>query len=681
MNSTSKNRQYIHQIDGLRAIAVLGVVIYHFLPNAIPGGYSGVDMFFVISGFLITKSLYREGNIANKGDVFDFYVRRFFRIYPLYLFVLIVFIFVSCFIYIPDDLTKQAEQSISAILLIPNYYFMSKLDVGYFSTDAKSSIFLHLWSIGVEIQNYIIWGVGLCIISKFTLRIKILIISMVLLFSFIYSQYQLSVNNLVSFYSPLSRVWEFAAGSLCYLMRERKNKSYLFFLIVNAIGFGLIASSYFILNDYSPYPGLLAAPSVLGIMLLIVGFTNTSVSIDWVLGNPILTIIGKISYSMYLWHWPLVVLYQYEYGKISVGIAISLFSLVFLVSLITERYIELPFRDSSPSKKKRKKLKINARLLILMAGSITAISTIQLISYNHGYLNLDKNAFDKRSDLVNAFTRPAYVYDFNCQSINSFSESIFNDDRCVIGNKKNQPQMLIVGDSNSAHFVGYLSQVASNEGLTFRNATQSSCPPMGSGVVAGYTDFKYINACKQYNDSLRKYANDYDVIFIGALWEKYYKNKNFKADFEKMIDALSRGGKEVIIALQVPVFGDYDKNCTLKKMKNDGLNCNDRLTEPKPYSDANEYIKNISKKYRGVHTFDISDLICDEEGCHASINDNPIYYDSEHLSMNGSAYLGFFAERNHKTPFFLKQDFFNGKRRAPTPLHEPSAAELWDSFK
>lgn len=680
MSESTKNQKYIHQIDSLRAIAVLGVIIYHLQPGFLPGGYAGVDIFFVISGFLITNSLFRADKLTFKKNVLSFYKNRFFRIYPLYSIVVLFFVVVSCYIYLPVDLKKQVNQSISAILLMPNYYFMNNLDVSYFSTDAKSSLLLHLWSVGVEIQNYIIWGGLLFFISKATVKIKAITVTIIAIISFLYSQYLLDVNSLVSFYSPLSRMWEFAIGSFCYIISGSKIKSLTLYRVSNAIGFCLIAFSYFMLRDSTPYPGGWAIPGVLGAALLIQGVNAGPNYTNWILDSVILKRIGVLSYSIYLWHWPLIALYQYEYGDVTFLSSVIIFALTVIMSLISVKYIESPFREHNPLNLNNKKINTKTRLASILLITCLTITSNHIVISNDGYVNIDRGLMDKESKTIAEFTKPAYMYDFNCQSMNYFNSQIFNSERCIIG-KKEPPQMLIAGDSNSAHFVGYLSQIASHENLAFRNATQSSCPPFSSDSVKAYTDINNLKACESYNNALRNNAKNYDVIFIGALWSKYYQNGNFKNDFEKMIEDFSIDDKQIIIALQIPIFNQYDKDCTLKKLKINSIDCNSRLSEPKVISEANEYIKSIVKKHRNIHLFDMSNLLCDSIMCHASVNNKPVYYDREHLSMNGSAYLGFLSIKENKVPYFLSDKYFNDKRYAPLPSHEPDTDELWNAFR
>lgn len=656
--------KYFHNIDTLRCIAVLGVLFYHLNPSLLPGGYSGVDVFFVISGFLIASSLKLDAKIKRQ-DVLYFLRRRFFRVYPLYIFSIVIFSLASCLIYLPSDLVKQLNQTLPALLLLPNFHFLNNIDNGYFSTEAKNTVFLHLWSVGVEFQNYIICGLFAWFLSRPIVKHKKTTVVTIIVISLIYSQVLAMKNSAESFYLPLSRTWEFCVGILCYLI-IKKNKSTL----ASMIGLAIVISFYLCAGKEINYPGFWAVPVVAGTAIFILFSIDSKDSIQ----NPHpVRYIGRISYSIYIWHWPIIALINYLYGDVSTKAAFIALLVTYVLSIFSYRYIEAPFREVKSINPvfKSGALLTSAILLLLI--------TINVLEHD-GYVDINRELYNKNKDSIYSFTQPAYKFDFNCQSMKSFSPTLFDSDKCLTG-KKDAPQMLIVGDSNAAHFVGYLSQIAVSEKLTFRNITQSSCPPFESDVIEQYTDARYVNACKKYNDVLRTRINQYDVIFIGALWDKYYDNRSFKKHFEKMLADFSKNNKQIIIALKIPKFVSYDKSCFLKKMKVPFLNCTQRLSEDDIDIPVNRYISEMAKENKNIHIFDMSNMLCDDKKCYSSINNVPVYFDSDHLSMNGSAYLGKIAMDSHAVPDFLEPNFFKDKRRASLPIHEPDSTELWSQFK
>lgn len=657
--------KYYHNIDTLKCIAVLGVFLYHLNPSLLPGGYSGVDVFFVISGFLIASSLKINAKIK-KQDVLCFLKRRFLRVYPLYVFSIVIFSLASSFIYLPSDLVKQLNQVFPALLLFPNFHFLNHIDNGYFSTEAREAVFLHLWSVGVEFQNYIICGLFAWVISSPIIKYKKITVVTIIIVSLIYSQLLAMNNGTESFYLPLSRTWEFCVGILCYLIIKKNKKT-----LVSMIGLILIISFYACVGSKINYPGVWAIPVVVGTAIFILFSADSKNSTQ----NPLLVrYTGKISYSIYIWHWPIIAFINYLYGDVSVKAAFIAFLVTYAVSIFSYRYIETPFRGT---KSINPVFKYGGVLAFVILSSLITVSVLE----HDGYVNINKELYYKNRDSIDSFTQPAYKFNFNCQSsMASFSPTLFDNDRCITG-KKDAPQMLIVGDSNAAHFVGYLSQIAVSEKLTFRNVTQSSCPPFESDVIAQYVDARYVNACKKYNKVLRAHINQYDVIFIGALWDKYYDNKSFKKHFEKMIADFSSDNKQIIIALKIPKFVGYDKLCFLKKMKVPFLDCAQRLSEGNVDIPVNRYITDMARENKNIHTFDMSSMLCDEKKCHSIINNIPVYFDSDHLSMNGSAYLGKIAMDRHAVPDFLEPTFFEGKRRAPLPIHEPDSSALWSQFK
>jgi peptidoglycan/LPS O-acetylase OafA/YrhL len=341
--------QYRADIDGLRAVAVLSVVGYHVFSGAIRGGFIGVDVFFVISGYLISTIIF--GNLERERFSYvEFYRRRVRRIFPALLIVLAGSLIAGWFLLRSDEYAALGKDTAGSAAFVANFTFWQ--EVGYFDTDSALNPLLHLWSLAVEEQFYIVWPVILWIIWKLWKRGFLVLTGGLALISFTLNVLTLSTDPTADFYSPVTRLWELMVGGiLAYLMLHKeshlgrgKNWSAI-------AGIALIVSAVFVFDAGSPYPGWRALLPTVGAFLLIsagphVWFNRT------VLAHPAAVWVGLISYPLYLWHWPLLAFAQTmneyaELGSSTRGIRIVVVLTSFVLAWLTYLFIESPIRSGS----------------------------------------------------------------------------------------------------------------------------------------------------------------------------------------------------------------------------------------------------------------------------------------------------------------------------------------------
>jgi peptidoglycan/LPS O-acetylase OafA/YrhL len=336
--------KYRSDIDGLRAIAVLSVVAFHAFPELITGGFIGVDIFFVISGYLISTIIFDS---LEKSDFSfsDFYARRVLRIFPA-----LVLVLVSCFIFgwttlLADEFMQLGKHMVAGASFASNLVLWD--EAGYFDNSADAKPLLHLWSLGIEEQFYFVWPALLWLawkrkINLITLTVCIAIASFVINITTVY------VNPVAAFYSPLSRFWELLIGAaLAYLMLYKKDYLVGWHRLRDAISIVslcLFAFGVVWLTKTSVFPGWWALlPTLAGAFLIFSGphaWVNRTI-----LSNKVFVWVGLISYPLYLWHWPLLSFARIvEGGMTSIGIRISLVILSFILSWLTYRFIERPLR-------------------------------------------------------------------------------------------------------------------------------------------------------------------------------------------------------------------------------------------------------------------------------------------------------------------------------------------------
>ena len=333
---------YRPDIDGLRAIAVVSVIGYHYgLP--VPGGFAGVDIFFVISGYLITAMLVRDVE-AGRLSILSFYDRRIRRIVPALLGVMAATLLAGFVLLWPGDYATLGWSALYSAFGAGNLYFL--LHTGYFDQTADLQPLLHLWSLGVEEQFYLVWPLLLLAAGRFTRSRPALLglTAAILAASLGYAAFILPLDPKAAFYLPTTRAWELAMGAALVVL-PRLTLPALVRNLAALAGLALLGGWLFVLTDTMAFPGLAAVPACLGAALLIWACEQPT-AVGAALSFRPLRFVGKISYSLYLWHWPVLVLYRhFSEGRAPAPLAlVVLFGLAVALSWLSYRFVEQPFR-------------------------------------------------------------------------------------------------------------------------------------------------------------------------------------------------------------------------------------------------------------------------------------------------------------------------------------------------
>jgi peptidoglycan/LPS O-acetylase OafA/YrhL/lysophospholipase L1-like esterase len=324
----NRGHNYRADIDGLRAVAVVLVIAFHAFPNLVGGGFIGVDVFFVISGYLIT-GIILSGLRSFDFSLTGFYARRARRILPALAVVLAGVLAIGWSQLLPATYRSLGLHALASALFFPN--LLSWSEVGYFDAAAEAKPLLHLWSLGVEEQFYLVWPLLLVILSK---RPRWLIagLSVIAASSFLYSCYAAGHQPAAAFYSPWSRLWELGVGGILAAVNLRlRNRSF-----VSLFGIALIVGSAIFLKKTSPFPGALALIPVVGTALIIV-FGSRVLSHKWPVS------VGLISYPLYLWHWPLLSFASIA-GVTSAPAKVAIVVVSLVLATLTTVFIERPVR-------------------------------------------------------------------------------------------------------------------------------------------------------------------------------------------------------------------------------------------------------------------------------------------------------------------------------------------------
>jgi peptidoglycan/LPS O-acetylase OafA/YrhL len=623
--------KYRSDIDGLRAVAVLSVILYHINEAWIPGGFLGVDVFFVISGYLITFLLVKDISKTQQLHVAEFYERRIKRIIPALLFMLLSTYVVGTFLLSPKDLTSLLESAVWSTLSLANIYFHTSVDTGYFSTGSDELPLLHLWSLGVEEQFYIVWPFAILLLIKYvaSAKKKLLVIGSLVAASLILAQSLQSTNHSFAYYMLPTRAWELLAGSMvAFTVYNNISLSRITSEILSIVGIVLVGLGFVFVTNEDPVPGIAAVPTILGTSLLILSNTNYMTYVGRALSLKVMVLIGLVSYSAYLWHWPILAYLRYSMIEIDFTVGCLALVMSLLMATISYHLIEKPLRTVDFS---RKSIYIGYLILPVLSIALVSLTLTQAIKNKDSWVY----PWEQLESMTSA-TLPAYSYDYNCQ-YSEFDPQAFEEPRCVYPLNR-QPKVILIGDSNAAHYLGMIRVFAGYYGFSVKNATQSSCPPVFDGEYSWIKD-KYRKGCSIYRRAIKEEVLKYDTIVIGGSWGAY-SNPEFKEEFQKTIEFLSRQSVQVIIMGKVPIMPNYNNDCSVRSIRMPWIQCSDIFKNKRRQPTMNDYIERVTKKYSNVSYFHIRNQVCIKGECSPYYQGSPLYYDKGHLSMEGSALIG-----------------------------------------
>ncbi|MDB4745524.1 acyltransferase [bacterium] len=639
MNSTKQvvHRNYFPHIDGIRMLAVLAVVFYHLWAPLCPGGFIGVDVFFVISGYLITGGILRG---LNKGNftIWDFYHRRIKRILPAYFAVILGVFAMGCAVYYCSPLTHLSDATVMGTLFMGNLYFW-KMGGDYFAPDIHGNPLLHLWSLSVEEQFYLF--IPLLIIVIWTLRKQWLFPVLLLLtvLSFVGAVHAVWTESTgKAFYLAHLRAWELLAGSLLAMVPAVQGKKNLHTWLAG-VGLLLVLASYAIFTSETPFPGLSAFPAVLGTVLLIrygnAGWVDRMLSCRHAVG------VGKISYSLYLWHWPVMVFWKYvTYDQLYLLDYIGMLILSFALGYLSWRFVELPVRVSKTWTPRKSFAFSAAGIMILVSLGVATV-------FSRGWANvIHKNAneviVDYRAYFVEDLIRgksqkigKLIGYDLNLYEPFPFSLGATGDFKLGTGS---DAQILLVGDSHAAALQFGLDQI-------FRKHTRS-------GIVmsrSGSSSYNLETGFSQQIIAKLKEEQGIKKVILAQYWSnpKYPGLDLMVKQLEEFALLIRSMDKELYILTDIPV---YDVNVAAEAAK-------ERIIPPrkklKQMRRLEEYENRQGEINRNL------EVLCVRTGAvlvptHMALKREngyipfenvggkkiPLYRDDDHLSQKGSVLVG-----------------------------------------
>lgn len=612
-----KQLKYRPDIDGLRALAVLAVVYFHAFPEKLPGGFVGVDIFFVISGFLITQIIH-ENIKSDTFSFFDFYCRRIKRIFPSLILVLAASFIFGWIFLIFDEFQQLAKHIMSAVTFTSNVTLWN--ESGYFDNSGETKPLLHLWSLAIEEQFYVFWPLVLWVAWRIKFKL-IAVAALLLMASFIFNISNIKNDEIATFYSLMTRAWELLAGASLAIFIDSKKlvaDSYAEYL-GSIFGFGLIMLSMIILDKESLFPGWWALLPVLGTILVINNGTNSPVS-EYILSNKVIVWLGTISYPLYLWHWPLLSFARISEARIpDAHIRSKAILLAILLAWITYKVVEKPIRFG---KKIRENTKISALIILMLIMGTLAFFT---------YIKQGK-VFGKGEAIQNLYTGDIGHREFHQYSFEHFYECTPKKIakkaarwegyvRCQ-QSKINQPiDIALIGNSHAEHlFIGLA------ENLPSKNIVYYVFTGLPSIENQLYEDtFHFLNQ----TDSIKH-------IVISMDWAGKYDLDKVEAELLKTADQLIAKGKFVYLIEDVPTFSFDPIRCKGIRFPYKAEMCTD-LRKTQVYE---AMLNRVIKKNKRIRLIKTLKYFCDEQVCSMTQGNKLLFRDTNHLNVNGSQYLG-----------------------------------------
>lgn len=621
-------KNYRPDIDGLRAIAVLSVLMFHFNFPQTPGGFVGVDVFFVISGYLITRIIFGEIE-EERFTLSGFYARRIRRILPALLVMVLATLVAAYWLISPGSYVSLAESAVAAVASFANLYFLTHTD--YFDAASHSMPLLHTWSLSVEEQFYLAWPLILLLpFWRGDRKATFFIVALITVVGFIVCVAVTFDDQKLAFYLPFTRAWELSLGGALVFLPPITNR--LHAECARFLGLALIIGAVVLFPSDTPFPGWRAAIPVIGSALIITPSTVQTFG-SRLLSTAPFVFVGKISYSLYLWHWPVSVYWltytQEVFSGTDLLIAVSL---SFVLAWLSWRFVERPFRRPT---------KLVSRTLIRGAVAVITISGVAVfVGLADGFPSrISKGHHDLLSLKMTwnwdcAGTAPLNIPTQNCVAGKPWEEA--------------KTRGVIWGDSHAEHFMPLVHKAAidADASVALLRTCIAILRPAGAKII------NFPSECSlrtQFTKLIRDTPDIRFVILAGewTVWlhQLYRKDGDarspsigleiLRTEMASFVDELLALNVKVLLFTEVPTFSHDPIPCILftrrcsSAMVNFSRDRFDRVQKP-----ATEALREIAIKRKDVLAVVPTDGMCGEKTCRTFVDNEFIYRDIDHLRRN-----------------------------------------------
>jgi len=658
------NRQFLPEIQALRAAAVMMVVIYHYWPGTLTGGYVGVDAFFVISGYLITSHLLREVDRTGSVKLWAFYARRARRLLPASI-VVLLFVAAGTFLLLPTDLwTSTAHEVTASGFYVQNLWLASKA-VTYSASNDVASPVTHYWSLSAEEQFYLVWP-GLIIISCLVARRWLrghttttvgFTLLLVTLGSFAFSVWATQTHRAAAYFITPTRAWEFGAGALVVLLMRKWAPTLALARTLRWLGIvGLLAPAW-LYSNATPFPGYVAAlPVIATAAIIVAGDTGRADPSDLVVRLRPVQWLGDASYSIYLWHWPFMVFAPYVlHHNLNTPELLALMVLALFISGLSKSLVEdaMRFWPRLIRTSRASLLAAGVGMLVIALVSGTQVfaadrreqQTVAVLADVSGNPCFGAPAMENRARCPEALTAlplaavtkadAPWAPQPGCRGTGS-DPSVLT---CYWGTGKPSRVVAMVGDSHAEHWRSALHRIAKAKNWQVIEMYSGGCPPTDARSVAFERRSRDGDVCRRWTAKATaklKALRPDDVITTA------YAQQNVFEPADSGPAGFERVWREWLGFTRVTVLRDIPTTANRNEPQCLAINAGKPQACANPRSTVliDDDMMRAARPMRSeVNLVDLSDYFCDARRCHAVIGGASVYYDYDHMSMQFSASL------------------------------------------
>ncbi|GAA2986448.1 acyltransferase family protein [Microbacterium terrae] len=660
-------------IQGLRAIAVSAVVVYHFWPELLPGGFTGVDVFFVVSGFLITGQILRDVDRFGAGAfAARFWAARVRRILPAALLVLVAVLTASWFLVPASQWAEIGRNVVASALSIENWVLAADA-VDYGAEGAAPSPVQHYWSLSVEEQFYVIWPLLLLLGTVIARRfgrgrlgkraVIGVIMGVTLATGLWYSLFITAANPGAAYFITPARIWQLAAGGLVALIAIRGVR------IAPWIGVAMIGAGFAFIDIGMPYPGYAALLPTIGTCLILIGGNTGPLSFDRIASPRPVQHLGDISYSVYLWHWPLLILVPLALDReLTLFDTLLLLAATLIISELTYRIVEQPFRRGRLLRTPARAWSLGAAAIaVITAGAVAfgvagdarvEAATVEFEQHTSeagsclGAAALDNDcddpfgAVDESAALAGHTDLPIASRKPRC----SDSTGPFTHVTCEYGDPNGDRTLLLWGNSHASAWSDAADEAGKILGMKVIVASRSSCaanldPPSESDLRRA-TEEELVGCAQRNAWVLAELVPQADIVLMADLRAGWADGARSIGGFVDAVDAVDDTGAQVIWIGDVPLTDGV-------KSRIDGPEClqaNGQCSNPVNRAlMASDVTDDVAERVPGLPVIDPSSRFCDDDRCYSGVGGVSVYFDGVHLSGTYSRSLGPWLAREIET--------------------------------
>ncbi|MGN8024959.1 acyltransferase family protein [Microbacterium sp. 22242] len=671
-------------IQALRALAITLVVVTHIWPTRLSGGYVGVDVFFVISGFLITSHLTSELARTGRIRLAAFYARRIRRLLPAALLVLAVTV-VLVLVFLPyPRWGRNGWEILSSATYVENWY-LAGMSVNYSALNDAASAVQHYWSLSVEEQFYLVWpwlvlaGAGIAARighrnPRGVTRALSIVVIVVALLSFASSVVYTAVAPSQAYFTTFTRAWEFAVGALVALGAARLAAvSRPLRNVIGILGFGLVLVAAVTFNSATPFPGAAALLPVLGTAAVIAAGTGAQRQWhDLVTATAPVQWLGDVSYSLYLWHWPILVIAPFALGSdLSLLTRLLVLAVALVLAALTRRFVEVPAQRWSRwgSTAFRPLLFTVLGMAAVAALAATAIVAAAVgadadrpPAIVHAEACLGPAALAPGAKCPDAFTRLDYSvmttkneYFYTPSQCVGEKRLVYGDIHTTLscdfsGGRPNATQVWLIGDSHAQQWQGAVYDLARARHWRLTTSYLGGCPIADVAFDGFRSEWGPAekNRCRTWShEAAQAIEQDHPDLVITAMASRHQlvddgsgrsHDEQFEAGLQSYWKRWSARGIKVLAMADPPLNGEIRSPDCLLLAKNDPISC----ARPRAQAQPPDPIVAAARgaNLPGVGVLDLSDRFCDRERCYAAVGGIPVYYDADHLNLEYVRLLG-----------------------------------------